>query len=82
VPQRGLAGNVIGGLWNVEDASTSELMEELYRGLGRGLPPAEALRAAKLTLLHSGTAYRKPFYWAPFVVYTQRGQSRRAARRG
>lgn len=69
------AGNVIGGLWNVEDASTSEVMEELYRGLGRGLGPAEALRAAKLSQLHSGTAYRKPFYWAPFVVFTQRGRS-------
>jgi CHAT domain-containing protein/tetratricopeptide (TPR) repeat protein len=66
------AGNVIGGLWNVEDESTSELMEHLYRGLREGLDPAAALRAAKLRLLRSGTVYRKPFYWAPFVIYTRR----------
>ncbi len=65
------AGNVVAGLWNVEDASTSQLMEELYRGLARGLPPAAALRGAKLRHLRSGTAYRKPFYWAPFLIYTQ-----------
>lgn len=63
------ARNVIGGLWDVEDASTSQLMEHLYRGLQKGLDPARALREAKLELLHSGTAYKKPFYWAPFVTY-------------
>jgi CHAT domain-containing protein len=63
------ARNVIGGLWDVEDASTSQLMEHLYRGLQEGQGPAQALRQAKLELLRSGTAYRKPFYWAPFVMY-------------
>jgi CHAT domain-containing protein/Tfp pilus assembly protein PilF len=66
------AGNVAAGLWNVEDASTSKLMAELYRGLKQGLRPGEALRAAKLYLLRSETAQRKPFYWAPFILYTQR----------
>lgn len=63
--------NVVAGLWNVEDASTAELMEALYRGLRDGHDPADALRGAKLALLHSGTAYSKPFYWAPFQVYTR-----------
>jgi len=31
--------------------------------------PASALRAAKLTLLHSDSVFRKPFYWAPFQLY-------------
>ena len=76
------AGNVVAGLWNVEDASTSDLMEELYRSLKRDLPPAEALRAAKLRLLRSDTAYRKPYYWAPFMVYTaRRMDASRAVRR-
>jgi CHAT domain-containing protein len=66
------AGNVIGGLWNVEDTSTSELMEHVYLGLARGLDPARALREAKLRLLRSDSAYRKPYYWAPFVIYTRR----------
>ena len=63
------ARNVIGGLWDVEDASTSQLMEDLYRELRAGAPAAEALRRAKLKLLRSESAYRKPYYWAPFVLY-------------
>jgi CHAT domain-containing protein len=66
------AGHVIGGLWDVEDASTAELMEHLYRELVAGTDPATALRRAKLRLLASETAYRKPYYWAPFVTYTSR----------
>jgi CHAT domain-containing protein/Tfp pilus assembly protein PilF len=65
------ARNVIGGLWNVEDASTGKLMETLYRGVRDGADPIAALRAAKLTLLRSNTAHRKPFYWAPFMAYTR-----------
>ncbi len=65
------ARNVVAGLWNVEDSSTADLMEALYRGLRAGQAPADALRAAKLLLLRSPTAYRKPFYWAPFMVYTR-----------
>ena len=65
------AGNVIAGLWNVEETSTVELMDALYRRLARGLEPPDALRAAKLDLLHSQNAYRKPYYWAPFVTYTR-----------
>jgi CHAT domain-containing protein/Tfp pilus assembly protein PilF len=70
------AGNVVAGLWNVEDASTSELMEALYRELAKGVAPTAALRGAKLGHLHSGTAYRKPFYWAPFLIYTQAADQR------
>ncbi len=66
------AKNVIGGLWRVEDASTAELMAHLYRELVAGAEPSVALRRAKLELLHSATAYRKPYYWAPFVVYASR----------
>jgi CHAT domain-containing protein/Flp pilus assembly protein TadD len=65
------AHDVIAGLWNVEDASTSELMEQLYRGLARGQRPEDALRDAKLRLLRSDSAYRKPFYWAPFITFTR-----------
>lgn len=62
------AHNVIAGLWEVDDASTSELMAQLYRGLGQGLGPAEALSRAKLHLLRSGGEWGKPHYWAPFVL--------------
>jgi len=64
------AHNVIGALWDVSDASTPQLMDELYGELKKGNTPDAALRNAKLTLLHSGASFRKPFYWAPFQLYT------------
>lgn len=64
------AHNVIGALWEVSDASTPQLMDQLYLELEKGKTPAAALRDAKLTLLRSNSSYRKPFYWAPFQLYT------------
>lgn len=63
------AHNVIGALWEVSDASTPRLMDELYGELDKGRTPRAALRSAKLSLLHSDS-FRKPFYWAPFQLYT------------
>ncbi|MGB6595933.1 MAG: CHAT domain-containing protein [Candidatus Acidiferrum sp.] len=63
------AHNVIGALWEVSDASTPQLMDKLYDGLSHGDDPAAALRAAKLSLLHSDSVFRKPYYWAPFQLY-------------
>jgi len=63
------AHNVIGALWEVSDVSTPALMEQMYQEIGEGKPPESALRDAKLSFLR-GTAYRKPFYWAPFQLYT------------
>jgi CHAT domain-containing protein len=64
------AHNVIGALWEVSDASTPQLMDELYRELKEGKSPNSALRGAKLSLLHSNSAFRRAFYWAPFQLYT------------
>jgi len=64
------AHNVIGALWDVSDASTPRLMDEMYAAIEKGKPPEEALRIAKLSLLHSGDSFRRPFYWAPFQFYT------------
>lgn len=63
------AHNVIGALWEVSDASAPRLMDELYGELEKGRSPQAALRSAKLSLLHSD-AFHKPFYWAPFQLYT------------
>ena len=63
------AHNVIASLWEVSNASTPQLMDELYKGLNTGKDPATALRDAKLTLVHSKGNYRRPFYWAPFQLY-------------
>jgi CHAT domain-containing protein len=67
------AHHVIGALWDVSDASTPQLMDELYGELKKGETPDVALRHAKLSLLRSNlssASFRKPFYWAPFQLYT------------
>ena len=63
------ARNVIAGLWDVDDRSTAQTMAQLYLGLARGAAPADALRAAKLDLMHSSESYHKPYYWGPFQIY-------------
>jgi CHAT domain-containing protein len=65
------AMNVVSGLWEVDDASTAQIMKAMYRELRAGRSPAEALRAAKLELLHSHGPFRKPYYWAPFELFTR-----------
>ena len=64
------AHNVVAGLWEVSTASTPQIMNGLYKGLTEGKDPAVALREAKLALVHSNRAYHRPFYWAPFQLYT------------
>jgi len=65
------ARNVIAGLWDVTDSSTPDIMGVLYSELARGMTPRDALRQAKLSLIHSGTAYHKPYYWGPFELYAR-----------
>jgi CHAT domain-containing protein len=66
------AHSVIGALWEVSDDSSPRLMNTLYQGLEDGQAPAAALRKAKLTLLHSDSRFRSPFYWAPFQIYSSK----------
>ena len=65
------ARTVIAGLWDVSDSSTAMLMDRLYARVALGDSPVDALRTAKLSLLHSQTNYRKPYYWAPFQAYVR-----------
>ncbi len=64
------ARQVVAGLWDVDDQSTALLMERFYARLGAGVPPAAALRDAKLSLLKGGGNFRKPYYWAAFAVFS------------
>jgi CHAT domain-containing protein len=64
------AHEVIAALWEVNDRATPDLMDAMYTAIRAGHDPVDALRIAKLKLLHSHTVYAKPFYWATFVVYT------------
>ena len=61
--------NVIGALWNVDDASALQMMNRLYSRLRSGDAPDVALRNAKLSLIHSDGIHRKPLYWAAFQIY-------------
>ena len=62
--------HVIGALWEVSDVSTPQLMDHLYGELAKGSQPDAALRSAKLAMLHSSGVFRKPLYWAPFLLYS------------
>jgi CHAT domain-containing protein len=64
------AHNVIAALWQADDAATPLLMDRLYGELEAGKTPDEALRTAKLSLIHSSSVYRKPLYWGAFQLYT------------
>jgi CHAT domain-containing protein len=64
------ARNVVAGLWEADDRSTAQLMDIMYRELQHGAPPAEALRSAKRALAASTNSFRKPYYWAPFELFT------------
>jgi CHAT domain-containing protein/tetratricopeptide (TPR) repeat protein len=62
--------HVIGAMWEVSDVSTPQLMDHLYGELAKGNQPDAALRSAKLAMLHSSGVFRKPLYWAPFLLYS------------
>jgi len=65
-----LAGGrtVLATLWQIDDASTPELMRVFYGGLARAQPKAEALRQAQLALL-GDPATAHPYHWAAFVLF-------------
>jgi CHAT domain-containing protein len=64
------AHQVVGALWEVDEASSPQLMDDFYGELTKGKSPAEALRAAKLKMLHSPGSYSRPYYWGSLQVYT------------
>lgn len=59
---------VVASLWKVADSATGDLMSSFYQGLLRDrLPAADALRSAKLRLLHNPLR-SSPYFWAGFVL--------------
>ncbi|MBE8968079.1 CHAT domain-containing protein [Nostocales cyanobacterium LEGE 12452] len=61
------ARSTVATLWRVDADSTALLMQEFYKGLNSGLPKAEALRQAQLSLL-SNSKYKKAYYWGGFLL--------------
>lgn len=55
-------------LWEVNDASTSNIMEVFYKNLAAGMDKAEALRQAKIDYLSKAKgAAAHPAFWSPFL---------------
>ena len=68
------ARRVVATLWEVHDASTSELMKYFYENLRiwenselTKVRPAAALRAAQLQMWQQ-KLWRSPYYWAGFII--------------
>ena len=63
------ASSVAVCLWNINDRSSARLMKDFYSGLVNGKDKKEALRQAKINMIHSeNKAYRHPYYWAPYII--------------
>lgn len=53
------AHGVVSGLWEVDDASTAQLMTRLHAELAQGVVPEEALRRAQLSVIAGGDRDRR-----------------------
>lgn len=65
------AHQVVAGLWDVDDATTPQLMDDFYTELNKGDATAVALRKAKLAMLRSDDVHKRPYYWAALQLYTR-----------
>lgn len=71
------AGNVVGTLWDVSDASTRRFSEAFHRGLIAGQPPVDAVHAAQLEMItDSDPDVSKPSAWAAIQLYGPGGERR------
>jgi CHAT domain-containing protein/Tfp pilus assembly protein PilF len=64
------AHHVVAALWEAQDSVTPALMNDFYSGLKSGISAADALRAAKLKMLHSGSLKARSYYWASLQLYS------------
>ena len=59
--------SLVSTLWAVEDKSTAQLMQNFYAELTVGKSKVASLQKAQLGMLAS-SAYRHPYFWAPFYL--------------
>ena len=60
--------SLVASSWNVDDASSVDIMTRFYQNLQKGMAKDEALAKAKVSLMKDNHLMTHPFYWAPFVV--------------
>jgi CHAT domain-containing protein len=59
------APSLVASLWATGDASTAELMKQMYSRISAGVSKRGALRSAQLAVKDE---YGHPYYWAPFIL--------------
>lgn len=63
------AQSVVNSLWNIDDQSSSEIIQDFYKNLSSGQNKSEALRNAKLSYINNAPDYRRhPYYWAGLIL--------------
>jgi CHAT domain-containing protein/Tfp pilus assembly protein PilF len=65
------AHQVVAALWDMDDTITPGLMDDFYGQMEKGQSAADALRHAKLALLHAGGFHAAPYYWGALQLYTR-----------
>jgi CHAT domain-containing protein len=64
------AHQVIAALWEVDDTSNPQLMDDFFRERSLGKSAAESLHDAKIKVVDSSDFHRHPYYWASLQLYT------------
>jgi CHAT domain-containing protein len=64
------ARQVVAALWEVDDSSTPQLMDDFYSEIQSGKTIANALHSAKLKMLHSDELHSRPYFWASLQLYS------------
>jgi len=59
---------VLSTLWEIDDVASTTLMDAFYESFVSGLPAADALREAQLSMLR-GDRFRSPRLWAAFTLH-------------
>ena len=59
---------VISTLWEIDDVASMALMDAFYERFVSGVPAADALREAQLSMLRGGK-FRSPRLWAAFTLH-------------
>lgn len=62
------AETAMASLWSVDDESTADLITYFYQNWEGGLPKAEALRQAQMTVMKDSRYLRHPAYWSAFML--------------
>jgi CHAT domain-containing protein len=63
------ARSTLASLWQIDDEATAIFIGEFYKQLAKAKHTrAEALRQAQLTLMKNYPNYRRPGYWAAYVL--------------